>query len=54
MEFMCVSFVELLHQAAREQIIVLEYMLSGARGLPQPHSVVRGAKCGRFTRPWCW
>jgi hypothetical protein len=43
MVFMCVSLIELLHQAAMGRVPALEYMLSGARGILRPHPVVLGA-----------
>jgi hypothetical protein len=43
MTFMCVSLVELLHQVVMGQIVVLEYMQSGACGLLQPHPIMPDA-----------
>jgi hypothetical protein len=40
MAFMGVFLVELLRQAAIEQILALEYMMSGARGLLWPRRVM--------------
>jgi hypothetical protein len=33
-----------------EQILALEYLLSGVRGLLWPHPLVQGTKCHRFLR----
>jgi hypothetical protein len=54
MAFMCISLVELLRQVEMGWIPALEYMLSGARGLPRPRPVVLVSKCHSFLRPWCW
>jgi hypothetical protein len=44
MAFVCVSLVELLCQAVMGWVPALEYMLSGVRGLLQPHHVMPGAE----------
>jgi hypothetical protein len=54
MALMHVSLAELLCQATMGQIPTLEYMRSGARGLPWPRPIVPDAKCHRFQRPRCW
>jgi hypothetical protein len=54
MTIMCVPLVELLCKAAMGQFQALDYMLSGARGLLWPRPILRGNKCYRFPRPWCW
>jgi hypothetical protein len=43
MVFMCVSLVELPHHTVMGQVLALEYMLSGARGLQRPRPVAPGA-----------
>jgi hypothetical protein len=43
MTFMRVSLVKLLHQVVMGWVPGLEYMLSDARGLLQPHPIMLGA-----------
>jgi hypothetical protein len=43
MAFMHVSLVELLCQAVMGWVLVLEYMLSGVRGLLRPRPIVPSA-----------
>jgi hypothetical protein len=50
MVIMCIPVVVLLCQAMMEQLLVLKYLLSYARGRLWPRPVVLGIKCHHFPR----
>jgi hypothetical protein len=50
---MRVSLVESLCQMVMGQILVFEYVLSGACGFLWPRLIASGNKCDHFPRPWC-
>jgi hypothetical protein len=50
----CVPLVEFLLQIVMGWVLILEYMLSGARGLLWSCLILSGNECFRPSRPQCW